>query len=628
MYKLIIQDDEGKTTVVPLIREELTIGRQEGNTIRLTERNVSRKHAKLLRGHEAIVIEDLDSYNGVRVNGSRIQGKAEIKEADRVQIGDYLIEVKAEQPAVPVPDPNAGVETVQMPVISGVNGGGVNGGDVGSGDVPVPVGASGSEAVTAPNPAPPAMGSDNFASEAAAVAAAPPVGTTPMAEEAGRLVILSTGMAGQEFELDKPAMVIGRTDENDICVNHRSISRHHAKVVRENSTYSVVDLHSANGVRVNGDEYGKVELRPGDLVDLGHVRFRYVAPGEDFLFGRDAQAVDIATEGKGGKGMWVALLLLVAGVIAFFALSGGDDKPSQAENNTEPTNTIVEPETPVVNPVVEASIDAGGNTEPDTSGPDANAKYAGHIEASLAARDDNKWNVMLAEANKALALDETGKKAAELAAQAKFESGNQSTFDAFQKAVAGRKWAQVASHFANVDTASVYKVQAQPDHDRLKNEYEGFQVEAAKKAASRKRCSEISRIAAKVPSQWADIASKISSVSCTRAPVANNTPTKPKRPEVKPDTPPKTEGPPFEELVGQAKAAVRDRHYGKGLTLCAQALEVKPSDQEAAMVCGIAACNLKKSAQAKKYMRRIRGASKKASLRQICIREEVPGFVD
>ena len=140
MYKLIIQDDEGKTTVVPLIREELTIGRQEGNTIRLTERNVSRRHAKLLRGQEAIIIEDLDSYNGVRVNGSRIQGKAEIKEADRVQIGDYLIEVKAEQPAGRGRS-RLRAETMQIPAIDA--------------SAPMPVAdMSGSEAVTAPNSVP------------------------------------------------------------------------------------------------------------------------------------------------------------------------------------------------------------------------------------------------------------------------------------------------------------------------------------------------------------------------------------------------------------------------------------------------------------------------------------------
>jgi pSer/pThr/pTyr-binding forkhead associated (FHA) protein len=608
MYKLIIQDDEGKTTVVPLIREELTIGRQEGNTIRLTERNVSRRHAKLLRGAEAIVIEDLDSYNGVRVNGTRIQGKAEIKEADRVQIGDYLIEVKAEQP-VPAVDAHAGtVETVQMPVIDAA---------------PVPVVAQGSEAVTAPNPAPAASpGSDNFAAEAVTASAAPPTGTTPLAEENGRLVILSTGMAGQDFELDKPAMVIGRTDENDICVNHRSISRHHAKVVRENGTYSVVDLHSANGVRVNGEEYGKVELRQGDLVDLGHVRFRYVAPNEDFLFGRDAQAVDIATEGKGGKGLWIALLLIMAGVIAFLALSGDDKKPEQnAEKPIEPTNVITDPP-PVVDPIIEEAIDAGAQPVVDS-----NAKYAGHIEAALAARDDNKWNVMLAEANKALEVDSTGRKAAELAQQAKFESTNQRTFDSFQGAVGTRKWAQVASHFENIDPASVYKVQAQPDHDRLKAEYAEFQLVAAEKAASRKKCSEISRVASRVPSQWPEIAQKISNVSCTRVSSNNNNNNNNNtKPDVTPPDPPPVDGPPFEELVSQAQSAIKGGNYGKGMQLCNQALDLKPNSEEAAMICGIAACNLKKGAAAKRYMRRIRGASRKAGLRQICLTKGVPGF--
>ncbi|MCP4446952.1 MAG: FHA domain-containing protein [Myxococcales bacterium] len=620
MYKLIIQDDEGKTKVVPFIREELTIGRQEGNTIRLTERNVSRRHAKLLRGQEAITIEDLDSYNGVRVNGSRIQGKAEIKEADRVQIGDYLIEVKADQPAGEIDPHTNNLETLQIPVV---------------GDAPVPVATSGSGAVTAPNTIA-AVGSDNYAEEAdsASVSApgtpAPPVSSA--AEENGRLVILSTGLAGRDFELDSLAMVIGRTDENDICVNHRSISRHHAKVVRENGTYSVVDLHSANGVRVNGEEYGKVELRSGDLVDLGHVRFRYVAPGEDFLFGRDAQAFDIATEGKVGKGMWVVLLLLVAGVIAFLAINNGGDTKSDGGGDIakEPNNTI-KPDIPKVDlpdakpdPLdvkqdPEAEFDAAQAPSSDDS-----AKLASYIEAALAARESDDWKSMSVEANRALGVDPGSTKAQELVQQADFEAGNQQTFDLFQAAVAGRKWAQIALHFANIDRSSVYKVQAQPDHNRMKGQYRAAQLEAAGKAAHRKKCAEISRSASRVPAQWPDVATKISRVACERA-VANN---KNRRPDAKPPINPENDGPPFEELVDQASAAVRDHHFGKGLTLCAQALEQKPNDQRAVLVCGIAACNLKKSAQAKKYLRRIRGASKKANLRQICIRAEVPGFVD
>src|SRR4051795_10110399 len=101
MYKLIIEDDEGKTTVVPMIRDEITIGRKEGNTIRLTERNVSRKHAKLLKANGSVYIEDLQSYNGIKINGEKIAGRAPITEGDRVQIGDYQLSLKLDKTAAP-----------------------------------------------------------------------------------------------------------------------------------------------------------------------------------------------------------------------------------------------------------------------------------------------------------------------------------------------------------------------------------------------------------------------------------------------------------------------------------------------------------------------------------------------
>ena len=89
MFKLTIEDDEGKTTVVPLARDEITIGRLEGNTIRLTERNVSRRHARLVRQNGALYIEDLSSFTGVRVNGAKIATATPLREGDEVQIGDY-----------------------------------------------------------------------------------------------------------------------------------------------------------------------------------------------------------------------------------------------------------------------------------------------------------------------------------------------------------------------------------------------------------------------------------------------------------------------------------------------------------------------------------------------------------
>ncbi|MGB8221768.1 MAG: FHA domain-containing protein [Polyangiales bacterium] len=96
MDKLVISDDEGHTTVVPLLRDEITIGRNEGNTIRLTERNVSRSHARLLKRNGSYIIEDLGSYNGVTLNGERIDAKAELAPGDQLGIGDYDLAFQAE----------------------------------------------------------------------------------------------------------------------------------------------------------------------------------------------------------------------------------------------------------------------------------------------------------------------------------------------------------------------------------------------------------------------------------------------------------------------------------------------------------------------------------------------------
>ena len=79
--KLIIEDDEGHKTTVPFVREEITVGRAEGNTIRLTERNVSRKHARFFKQNGGVFVEDLKSFNGIKVNGDAITGLSTSKTA-------------------------------------------------------------------------------------------------------------------------------------------------------------------------------------------------------------------------------------------------------------------------------------------------------------------------------------------------------------------------------------------------------------------------------------------------------------------------------------------------------------------------------------------------------------------
>ena len=64
----------------------ITIGREEGNVIQLNDERVSRFHAKIQLDHEQIVMTDLDSTNGTRVNGEDIQLR-NLRFGDVIQIG-------------------------------------------------------------------------------------------------------------------------------------------------------------------------------------------------------------------------------------------------------------------------------------------------------------------------------------------------------------------------------------------------------------------------------------------------------------------------------------------------------------------------------------------------------------
>jgi len=97
-----------------------------------------------------------------------------------------------------------------------------------------------------------------------------------------RLVGLAGPFRGKEFYLMRTEVKFGRTDENDIVADHQSVSRAHARFVLDEGQWKVIDNKSANGVRVNGDEYAISSLKPGDVVELGHLKFRFCGPGEKF----------------------------------------------------------------------------------------------------------------------------------------------------------------------------------------------------------------------------------------------------------------------------------------------------------------------------------------------------------
>jgi pSer/pThr/pTyr-binding forkhead associated (FHA) protein len=282
MFKLVICDDEGKTTIVPLIRDEISIGRKEGNTIRLTDRNVSRQHARLLRSdNEAFLITDLGSRNGTKVNGDAVvDGKSrKVVPGDQIYIGDYNLSIRT--------DVSAGV----------------------------PMGRQ--------------MDSGNTAG----------IGkVTPHA----RLVMVAGPEAGTEYDLTVNLYVIGRSDEANLRIDDPSISRAHARLDGDEQAWTISDLDSINGIIVNGARRDDYLLKSGDVIELGIVKLRFVAPGEPFEYvpGEVSAASSAPPQKAKPNRLFLVLIVLavvaVAAIVVAIAIGRAEGEKETAAGDAEP----------------------------------------------------------------------------------------------------------------------------------------------------------------------------------------------------------------------------------------------------------------------------------------------------
>jgi pSer/pThr/pTyr-binding forkhead associated (FHA) protein len=547
VFKLTIEDDEGKTTVVPLTREEVTIGRLDGNTIRLTERNVSRKHARLVRQNGAIYIEDLASFTGVRVNGTRIAALTPLREGDEVQIGDYKLALKGEAQVAPIGD------RPTVPTMAAVGPMATVGGSVA---IPTRASAAvmsaqpaqamaGPSTITAPlsvvrPPAPatqpPAVPDDGAktpgpvpppqsprrtpqaspgsppplpgAITRAEMQILPPAGdidipevseaqpTIPIralvvetvadrapAVSSARLFVVSTDLAGREIALDRASVVIGRTEENDIVLGHRSISRHHAKIVRDGDSYTIVDLQSANGVRVNGEDYERIELHAGDIIELGHVKLRFVGADEKYVFDPSAdfrprrqRAVPVKHVALGAG---LLSLLIVIGLLRRAPHNPGE--LTQAH--------VTAPAAPVAAPAAPA---APAEPIPPPAAPEANtpAGLLAEAQQSMAAED---WERARA------AVDRIGPNADPIARRdaqllrrrIDAERLGAMAFAEFDEAANTKNYVAAMARYDQIPADSVYKRRAKARYDEARTLLVAEHLATAEQARAAGRCADV-----------------------------------------------------------------------------------------------------------------------------------------
>jgi len=87
-----------------------------------------------------------------------------------------------------------------------------------------------------------------------------------------KLYIVEGPGRGQSFELKADTIHIGRSPDNDIQMNDRSVSRKHVKVLRKANKYLIEDLESTNGTFVNGkqiDSGEAFEVNEGVPIAIG-----------------------------------------------------------------------------------------------------------------------------------------------------------------------------------------------------------------------------------------------------------------------------------------------------------------------------------------------------------------------
>lgn len=250
---LVVQREDDDKLIVPINKDELTMGRSSDCDIVLDERYVSRKHARICREQGAYWVEDLKSSIGISINGRRIP-KEQLQNGDEIKLGAIRI-IFAAPAAAPLEE-----ETTKMDVTMAV---------------------------------------PTVDDEATMTIESHPV---------YKLVISHADGEITEHEISPDGVVLGRSNASDVQLKDPMVSRRHAKVFTEADTVFVEDLGSNNGTFVDQKRIKteqKVELNEKQLITIGDIKLMMVnaaVNADKSLFADTAPSVSKGLGRLWGKG--------------------------------------------------------------------------------------------------------------------------------------------------------------------------------------------------------------------------------------------------------------------------------------------------------------------------------------
>lgn len=226
--KLILLRPDGPEQEYELGKTLVTLGRAMTNDIILGDVRASRSHAQVMCDASGCTLIDLNSSNGTRVNGLKIE-RIRLKPGDTVQIGSSNL--RFEQAVLSLEE--------EMTVINT--------------DVDL------EETIDR-----------DF------------LPMTIVETRVPRLVIFTAEKTWEVSLGEVDSLTIGRTDENDIALPSSKISRRHAQLSRKGDVFTLNDLGSTNGIIFNGHRITEeIILEDGDRLIIGDAQLVFKAGFSD-----------------------------------------------------------------------------------------------------------------------------------------------------------------------------------------------------------------------------------------------------------------------------------------------------------------------------------------------------------
>ena len=452
-FKVLVTDDVGYDKTYTFSYGRVSVGRSDANDIRMSERNVSRQHAAFEFESDGAWVEDLGSYNGLFINGERKSDRVELRSGDVVTVGDFSIEVQADVlPAPPREETtNPGMMLAGEPT---------NPGFTLDGDDPIVTMESGQFR---------AMTEDMDSSEVAAESSSPRIEKTAIIrmdadisdlkstnidtfdEVAGYL--MGTGdWRGQEFQVKTSELVIGRAEDSDIVLNHRSVSARHAMLMTRHGRSRLLDLGSSNGTLVNGETYADVELQSGDKLQLGHTTFVYTTTFDHERIRNELDVnAHVPTEGGADgnehpttasrspafKPLWLVALVAVVAFGGWFLMNPASEQSDGA-------------------PEVVSKTLIGGSGKLDARKAEA---IVGEARAAITQR---RWSIALSALAgvDGQAEEPHASMMTELRAKALLNQAAETNLSSAQQAAAQGAWDEAFNALSAIDPQSVYHEEA------------------------------------------------------------------------------------------------------------------------------------------------------------------------